>query len=268
MPLVSPVLNNEVEPFKQEADLSIHLIGTGYGVVPEGTQKSIVEIQNDIASEQSNTKNLPRLIWIPENNSTTDERQQLFLNKLQSGKEGIVGADLIVSTLEDFKSIISDKLKKIEEENHKTTNNSCHSECNEESNAVLANSTKVIYLICDSNDLELIQPLEDVLYHNGCEVLLPIFDGDEAQIREDHIENLKICDAAIVFYGNANELWLRSKMRDFIKINGYGRTKPISSKIVYLASPDTASKQRFRSVEAEVINGIHQVPAEKIISLL
>lgn len=262
LPLVSPVLNNEVTAFIQEADLCIHLIGTGYGVVPEGTQKSIVEIQNDIASTQSNTKNLPRLIWIPENNITTDDRQQQFLNKLQSGKEGINGADLIVSTLEDFKSIISDKLKKMEDENQKLTNN------NEIVDKTTLSNTKVVYLICDSNDLDLIQPIEDVLYHNGCEVLLPIFEGDESQIREDHIENLKICDAAIVFYGNANELWLRSKMRDFIKINGYGRTKPIASKIVYLSSPDTASKQRFRSVEAEVINGINQIPTEKLLSLL
>jgi hypothetical protein len=53
---------------------------------------------------------------MPENNVPTDDRQQAFVDKLQSGKEGIAGADFIISSIEDFKSIISDKLKALEEE--------------------------------------------------------------------------------------------------------------------------------------------------------
>jgi hypothetical protein len=117
-------------------------------------------------------------------------------------------------------------------------------------------------------DMDLIKPLEDVLFDNGHEVVIPIFDGDESQIREDHIENLKMCDAAIIFYGNANELWLRSKMRDFLKISGYGREQPLNIKAVYLSAPDSANKQRFRSVEAEVLNGIHEVPINQLLTLL
>jgi hypothetical protein len=264
LPLVAPVLNAEVSHFMQEADLAIHLLGSGYGVVPEGTQKSIVEIQNEIASAQSAAKGLPRLIWVPESNVPTDDRQQSFLNKLESGKEGIAGADLIVSSLEDFKSIISDKLRRLEDEKKKP----------EPVAAPVAaagtgeKSSKLVYLICDMQDMDLIKPLEDELYNSGHEVVIPIFDGEESQIREDHIENLKMCDAAILFYGNANELWLRSKMRDFLKISGYGREKPLDIKAVYLSSPDSASKQRFRSVEAEVINGINEVPTDKLKTLL
>jgi superfamily II helicase len=39
LPLIAPVLHAEVTHFIQEADLCIHLMGAGYGVVPEGTQK-------------------------------------------------------------------------------------------------------------------------------------------------------------------------------------------------------------------------------------
>ena len=264
LPLVAPVLHAEVTNFMQDADLSIHLLGSGYGVVPEGTRKSIVEIQNDIASSLSAAKNLPRLIWLPENNMSTDDRQQAFLNKLENGKEGIAGADLVVSSLEDFKSIISDKLKRLEEEKKKP-------ELVAMQNMLPIageKKSKLIYLICDMQDMDLIKSLEDALYEGGHEVIIPIFDGDESQIREDHIENLKMCDAAIIFYGNATELWLRSKMRDFLKINGYGREKPLDTKAVYLSVPDNASKQRFRSVEAEVINGINEIPTEKINNLL
>jgi hypothetical protein len=263
LPLIAPVLHTEVTNFIQEADLCIHLMGSGYGVVPEGTQKSIVEIQNEIATAQSAAKGLPRLIWMPENNVATDDRQQAFLEKLQNGKEGIAGADFIISSIEDFKSIISDKLKSLEEEKKKpepvvVANNASSTE----------KKSKLIYLICDMQDMDLIKPLEDVLFDNGHEVVIPIFDGDESQIREDHIENLKMCDAAIIFYGNANELWLRSKMRDFLKISGYGREQPLNIKAVYLSAPDSANKQRFRSVEAEVLNGIHEVPINQLLTLL
>ena len=126
----------------------------------------------------------------------------------------------------------------------------------------------MVYLICDIQDLDTITPLEDYLFNNGIEVVLPIFDGDETQIREDHIENLKSCSGVIIFYGNGSEIWLRTKMRDFMKINGYGRTKPLSFKVVYMAPPSSPAKQRFRTLEAEVINGTEQLPANELKSLL
>jgi hypothetical protein len=63
-------------------------------------------------------------------------------------------------------------------------------------------------------------------------------------------------------------VWLRTKMRDFMKINGYGRTDPISFKGVYLAAPATPAKQRFRTLEAEVINGVEQLPVKELKNLL
>ena len=117
-------------------------------------------------------------------------------------------------------------------------------------------------------DIDAITPLEDYLFDNGYEVVIPIFDGDESQIREEHIENLKNCSGCIIFFGNANELWLHSKMRDFIKISGYGRTQPLNVKGVYMAEPNSLSKTRFRTLEAEVINGMEGLPKDKLKSLL
>lgn len=262
LPLVAPVLQEEVNHFINEADLSIHLVGSGYGVVPEGTQRSIVEIQNDMASAKSSIARLPRLIWIPEGVEPTDDRQTALLDKLNQGKDGVTGADLVHGNLEDFKSIILDKLRALDEPPSVTTAQS------NGLNGHAVQTSLVVYLICDMLDIDAIKPLEDYLFDHSCEVVIPIFEGDESQIREDHIENLKMCDAAIIFYGNANELWLRSKMRDFMKISGYGRAKPLQAKAVYLGEPATPSKQRFRSVEAEVINGMESVPSDKLNNLL
>ncbi|MBC7721167.1 MAG: toll/interleukin-1 receptor domain-containing protein [Pedobacter sp.] len=265
LPLIGPVLSGQLPNYFKDAHLAIHLIGENYGVIPEGAKKSIVEIQNDVATTFSASNNLQRLIWIPENVEPIDDRQSNFIDNLKAGKVGILGADLVQSSLEDFKGIMMDTLKSLEEKEKKLQH------INTGLNAVVADvigGTKMVYLICDMLDIDAIKPLEDYLFDNGYEVVIPIFDGDESQIREEHIENLKSCSACIIFFGNANELWLRGKMRDFTKISGYGRTKLLNIKAVYLAEPNSSSKARFRTLEVEVINGIDGLPEEKLKGLL
>ncbi len=258
LPLISTALNESLISNLNETVLTIHLLGENYGVVPEGAQKSIVEIQNDVAASFSAANSVPRFIWIPEGCEPGDDRQISFINKLNSGKEGISGADLVQGSLEDFKSIVIDKLNSMKKEIKKEV----------EQPEIFNDSSKIVYLICDLSDIDEIRPLEDYLFDNGYEVVIPIFEGDESGIREDHIENLKNCSAAIIFFSNANELWLRSKTRDFLKINGYGRDKPLAFKAIYIAPPDSMSKQRFRTLDAEVIHAIDGLPEEKLKSLL
>jgi len=258
LPLIASTLTECLTTNLNEAILSIHLLGDNYGVVPEGAQKSIVEIQNDVAASYSAAHSTPRFIWIPEGCEPGDDRQLHFINKLNSGNEGIAGADLVQGSIEDFKSVVIDKLNSMKKEIKKE----------EEQPEIYDESSKIIYLICDLSDIDEIRPLEDYLFENGYEVVIPIFEGDESGIREDHIENLKTCSAAIIFFSYANELWLRSKTRDFMKINGYGRTKPLAFKAIYLAPPDSMSKQRFRTLDAEVINALDGLPEEKLKTLL
>ena len=80
-----------------------------------------------------------------------------------------------------------------------------------------------------------------------------MFDGDEAQVRRDHEESLVLCDAALVYYGSASELWLRQKLREITKSAGMGRTRPLAAKAVYVAPPATPQKARFRTHEALVL---------------
>lgn len=261
LPLVAPVLIEDVKHYLADTALSIHLLGENYGIVPEGTQKSIIELQNEVAAAASGNKQLERLIWIPEGKEAKEERQLSFIHKLNEGKEGVTGADLVYGSLEDFKSVVFDKLAFIEKQRKKEQEPEIVS-------VQTSSATGIVYLICDVLDLDEIKPLEDYLFNQGYEVVLPIFEGEESMIREDHIENLKMCNAAIIYYGNANEIWLRSKTRDFLKINGYGREKPLQVKAVYLGNPSNQSKERFRTLEAEIINGIEGLPEAKLQSLL
>lgn len=256
LPLHAPQLLELIDSYLDKVDLSIHLVGNNYGIVPEGNDKSLVELQSGYVSNHA----VPQLIWVLEGYSPTDERQSRFVQHLFSAGRLSAETEIIQGALEEFKAVVVDKLSAIAETRKK--------EALAAQPLTLSDDVKTIYLMCDKMDLDEIRPLEDFLFEIGYEVVVPVFEGQETLIREDHLENLKTCTAAIIFFGFANELWLRSKMRDFFKIRGYGRMHPLEIKAVYLSGPLNSSKQRFRTLEADVINGMDGLAKDKLIHLL
>lgn len=240
--LIFDEYSSDVSEMINECELSIHLIGSNFGLVPEGTDKSKIQLQNEIASNISNQKKLNRLIWMPPSIEIKDERQQSFVDELKRSEELLNGADLLISSLEDLEFAIEDKTKEIKKD------------IIEEDDDSESDRAKQIYLICDQADQDSIVALDNYLFDKGFEVIKPIFEGDQTELRLDHQENLKNCDAVLIYYGAGNELWLRAKTRDFLKIAGYGRKKPLDIKLVCLAPPFDTQKERFRSHEITVVS--------------
>lgn len=231
--------------------LSIHIVGQNYGIVPEGATTSIVALQHELAIERAAAGDFVRLIWMPPGVPSDDERQQRFIEQLETDPRNDTGADLLKTSIEDFKSVLHVRLTPPAPPEPEPEPQPAPSAV---PTTQSDDSPKRIYLICDQRDLDKTRDVEDLLFDQQFEVILPVFDGDEARVRHDHEENLADCDAALVYYGAGNELWLRSKLRELQKIAGYGRTKPILGKAVYVASPDTPEKRRFRTHDAIVIN--------------
>src|SRR4029079_679014 len=110
-----------------------------------------------------------------------------------------------------------------------------------------------VYLIHDNRDTDNVGPVDDFLYNEGFEVIRSINEGDQSQIAQYHRENLCTCDAALIYYGTGNELWLRSKFWDLQKAPGWGRARPMKAKGVYVSAPVTPSKQSFRTREVPYV---------------
>ena len=55
---------------------------------------------------------------------------------------------------------------------------------------------------------------EVFLFDEGFEIKLPAFEGDELAVFEAHKENLLLCDATIIYYGNTTDSWLSAKLAD------------------------------------------------------
>jgi len=187
LPLVREECEQAIREDLNRSVMSIHLVGRNYGLVPEGATQSTVVIQNELAIERAAAGLYPRLIWIPEKLECDDERQLKFIEHLQTDTRIQQGADILQTPFEEFKAAMNRRLRAEEKQEEKV-----------EEAAAGADGTdnlKRIYLISDRRDEGAPAAVSDYLYDQGFEVILPVFEGEEAQIRKDHEENLSLCDA-------------------------------------------------------------------------
>ena len=243
LPLEANALRQELEGMLKGNVLSLHLIGNSYGVVPDGTEQSLVAMQNELAIECSKAEGLPRMVWVAPDSEGNDPRQQEFLSKMRTESLMQFGAEVIESPITAFKQNVHDKLEAIKKQNEAPEPEMPGDE-----------APPVVYLLCDQRDLDDIGEVEDFLFQQGFDVILPVFEGDEQQVRLDHQENMILADAVLIYYGQGNQLWIRSKSRDLLKIAGYGRKKPLAAKGVMLAGPESPDKKRFRAQGTHVMN--------------
>ncbi len=256
LPLVYTELVDVVSGLLEECDASIHLMGEDFGIVPEKTEKSVIRLQLEETLEKSRAGKLDRVIRLSPTYNNDDHRQVEFMETVKKENDGFPGDNVFPCPLADVVTAVLEKMDQIEAKRRKSRELKMAAAAAKDDGPTEPSGPALIYLICDNRDLDSIADLEDLLYDSGYDVIVPAFEGEEAALMEDHKENLKTCDAVLIYFGHGNDLWLRSVTRDLSKAAGYGRTKPLDKKAVYLAPPDSRSKERFRSHGFIVLNGM------------
>ncbi len=232
-----------VDGFLARSQLSIHLVGTKYGVVPDGpSEKSVTILQNELAIEAHKNRGLRRIISLPEGTKSESATQQDFIDRLLKDAELQTGADLVTGDIEDLKGVMHAALKKMEKP---------------EPPPPERQGNRLIYLICDERDRSATIPLRKFLKGRGCDVQIPLFEGDAATVRQNNQDLLAGCDAVILFYGNGDEAWKRSIESELKKAGAYRAAKPLLASYIYLAEPMTESKTELIELEEpNLINGL------------
>ncbi len=254
LPLNGEGFREAVSAHLERSALSIHLIGAKPGMVPEDERRSAVRLQNDVAAQFSAERGLRRIIWIrPDEGGNNKEGRGKLIEVLEVNPEAQQGADLLKSGVEELKNVINDRLRQLQlEEEQKNTRSKPSSDSVEAQQSDAEPLTA--YLICDQCDFDATQPLADYLYDQGFDLMYPVFEGDESEIREDHMDKLASCDASVFYCGQATDLWLSSKLRDLRKLAGYREGKSRLVNAVCIAPPGASWKQRFRNRDSLVIN--------------
>lgn len=216
----------------QKADLSIHLVGARYGTVMEGESRSVIELQNEWAAAESLQRGLRRLIWIPKNLGEVSAQQQAFLQRLRTERAVLHGADLLEDSVENLKTNVLEMLKP-------------KSKAQEVS---LSEGERKLYIIHDESDRDAVRDLRKALREvagdQALKLLLPVFDGDAASLREIHRQRLIECNAVLLYWGGNSQAWMESSLSEVRKAPGFGRNQPFQSKhMVYLTGTQSSAKE-------------------------
>jgi len=256
LPYRAKAYKDAVRDCLEQAVLSVHLVGAEYGFVPEGENRSNVWLQHDLAMERGKDPNFFRLIWSPGEVSSPDARQQDFIAQLHEDAAVERSADLLTGNIEDLKTVIHEKLAEIRKRRDgaprqqapaRTGAAACDA-------AVRAPDEPVrVYVMCDPADRKspALSALGKYLLSKGCE---PIFstDGESDSDLQSHTENLGLCDACLIYYGEGSPKWFEQKLRDLRKYLR-GRQPPVAAKAIYIAPPSTAYKDDVQTLEAIVL---------------
>jgi hypothetical protein len=159
LPGTASELEKMVRRDVEDSSLSIHLIGSAYGEIPDGADRSIVDLQNRYAAEKSQKvgKNqFSRLIWISPTLSNASERQKAFIDNIKRDVDAQEGAEILQTPLEDFKNIVREELMDTHEKK-----------------ALDETGGKSIYLVHDRIDHQDVKPIIDAIEKSGYKVLIP-----------------------------------------------------------------------------------------------
>ncbi len=241
LPTQNAELEKSVKKDLEESALSIHLIGSAYGEIPEGADLSVVDIQNRLAAETAVAKRgrkeeFSRLIWIAPNLKNASDKQRSFIDTIRRDTEAQEGAEILQNPLEDFKNIMREEL--LESLERKGEDDY---------------AGKSIYLVHDRIDHAEVKPFMEAIEKSGFKVLIPEFEGDLLESRKKHIENLRTFDGAVIFKGKVNDQWVRMKVLDLLKAPGFGRKKPIRGKAIL--SENQAGLEGFKNQNLTLISG-------------
>ena len=191
LPMLAPDVETMVRDCLARCTIAIHLLGQRYGVTPEDSSESLPAVQLRLTADRSLQPDLQRLIWMPGGGEFADERQRAFVRRVQEDPALHDRAEVIEGNLNLLKKDLIRRLAPPE----KTPKPAA--------SVKSPGSAPKLYLICDPKDEPTIEALEDYLFAQGLEVMLPAFDGDDAVAAALHQDNLLTCDAVLVYYGAA-----------------------------------------------------------------
>ena len=248
LPLDRDELEASVRKYLDQCQIAVHLIGSRYGLIPEGAEESMVELQNRWAGAHARAHDSRRLIWIAPSQTPREDRQDRFIRSLRVDPEFQVGAEVIEGPLSSLKQLALERLKPAEAPRLTAK-------------AGTAGHPPHVYLLYDRVDEPVAAELQDWLFEQGMEVSIPDHGALEEEAGRFHRETLCACDAVVVYFGEVRRTWVETKLRDLLKAPGFGRTTPFSVKAVYRAPGGDFQKQHFKTHLADVITGQTQFDA-------
>lgn len=234
----------EIRKYLVKSNISIHMLGSEYGTIPQGSNRSIVEIQNDIAEEVFSTQPGKRFLWVPDNAVATSDRQAELLNDAKTSMKNIGSAEVVVGFIELFKNVIKENLQK--EINIRK----------KEKEEVKRLNGKKVYVICDFNDKSDIDIWMNHQQSEEITFLFSAFESDEKSIRTSHMNHLISADALIFLKNTGSDKWLKMRTNEVMRARAYGREKIDFPAVIIRGTKHKGSEILHQEIDTIEINQV------------
>ena len=219
-----------------KGELSIHLLGNKHGFAPEDAEP-ITTLQLKRAADRgagmdaSKERHFWRIVWAPkaltEQGSPDSSSPRDPLGVLANFDQYRPSDKVEGDNLSKFVEFLIQHLEK-------TTPS------RELAQDAAAQSRVYLYHRLEDQDyaVELALALKD----RQIEPIIPALEGDAADLSSHHRQNLLQCDAVILCWANASEVWARATARELSEWRGLGRTKSFAYRALVAGPPPAARK--------------------------
>ncbi|MFT4924299.1 MAG: hypothetical protein ACI8WB_000377 [Phenylobacterium sp.] len=254
LPFRQNLLEDEINQCLDSSDLAIHLFDDAYGMIPEGSKHSIIETQEILTAKRVREHGLPRIVYLNDTAPGEDPRQICFLERLETANESWDKTDFLRCMQDELQEEIYDKLTLIETTKAKAANADDNNPADSHNDQAQPAS---IYILCNEVDLEAAEQLDQYLYDQHLEPVLPLFDGDAAELEDDHQRNLANCDNLLIYQGEASDAWLRKVQHQLPQGDAQSSPQNIKNIAIFAGPPLTNSKRRLRSRTMDIIQSMN-----------
>jgi hypothetical protein len=216
------------------ADVAVHIFGRYYGMVPEGTAESLIELQvrvvRELAAARSGDRRLQQIVWYPDTLSDPEANMRAFMTKLEALEPAETDAftiEIIKGPLSKFKEALIDILSRRAAATEATA------------------TTRSIYLLCHRRDIgdPDLQQIRGWLLEHGYPADLPVYQGDVTAIQQLEEESILEANTTVIYYGSAQDAWVREKRRRIQNVWAKQQSADGRRRAVYLAHPEDDLKQ-------------------------
>jgi len=233
---------NTVNDNLERSMASIHLIGEDYGDFLEGTDRSVIDLENHLAAihadqQSGSDTHFKRIVWISPMNEHTSVKQKIFIENLKKDAHAVEHAEVIQNQIDELKFYIRKFLEKREGLVSASDSIFVIDPANQQS--------KSVYVIADNPESEGLQVFTEILKEQGCQVIHSIVSKDVHRDRDVYVHNLKCCDAAVIYYSTENGDWVRSRHKDMLKYISLGRKKPLRLQAIVSESDEQIKNINF-----------------------
>jgi hypothetical protein len=225
-----------------EADLSVHLLGERLGYAPEDADPILKLQLARAAARIAAARTAPergdffRLIWAP---------------RVSTG-EGVATAEMrdplaVLAKVDrqlDMDKIEGDSLSKFIDFLIQRVD---RTEIPKQMPELLESDTRV-YINHRIEDTENAIQFGKALAEHQIQVLWPYFEGDPAELRAMHHENLRDANAVLLCWAKAPEVWVSKSAQELRSWRDLGRTERFGCRLLVAAPPPGLTKRRLLNV--------------------